>query len=163
MIKKILIALAIILVLIQFIRPAKNNLGGVQYSMPTRYSVPQEVNAILKPACLDCHSNVTKYPWYAEIQPAAWWLANHVNEGKEHLNLSEFTNRSIAYQHHKFEEIVEMVQEKEMPLPSYTWFGLHPDAKLTDAQRQTLITWAQAQMALIAANYPADSLVLKRR
>ncbi len=163
MIKKILIALAIVLVLIQFIRPAKNSAGGVANSMPNRYNVPPEVNSILKSACLDCHSNVTRYPWYAEIQPAAWWLANHVKEGKEKLNFSEFTNRRIAYQHHKFEEIAEMVKEKEMPLPSYTWFGLHPDAKLTDAERETLIIWAQSQMAMIAAKYPADSLVMKRR
>lgn len=163
MIKKILIALGIVLVLIQFIRPSKNNAGGVAYSMPTRYNVPPEVNAILKPACLDCHSNVTRYPWYAEVQPAAWWLANHVKEGKKHLNLTEFTNRSIAYQNHKFEEIAEMVREKEMPLPSYTWFGLHPDANLTDEQRETLIIWAQSQMAMIAARYPADSLVMRRK
>ena len=56
-----------------------------------------------------------------------------------------------------------MVKEKEMPLPSYTWFGLHPDAKLTDAERETLIIWAQSQMAMIAAKYPADSLVMRRK
>ncbi len=161
MIKKILIALAIILVLIQFIRPAKNNAGGVQYSLPLKYKVPREVSEIIKGACLDCHSNVTRYPWYAEVQPAAWWLANHVKEGKKNLNLSEFTNHSIAYQNHKFEEIIEVIQEEEMPLPSYTWFGSHPEANLTAEQRETLVIWAQSQMAMIAEGYPADSLVMK--
>jgi len=163
MIKKMLIALAIVFVLIQFVRPAKNNAGGVAHSLPMKYGVPPDVNVIIKPACLDCHSNNTKYPWYSQVQPIAWWMANHVNEGKKHLNMSEFTNRRIAYQHHKFEEIVEMVRKKEMPLPSYTWFGLHPKADLTDEQREILIAWAEAQMEMIASNYPADSLVMKRK
>lgn len=163
MIKKILIALAIVLVLIQFVRPEKNISGDNTYAIQTAYNVPPEVSTLLDGACNDCHSNTTKYPWYANVQPAAWWLANHVNEGKEHLNFSEFTNRRIAVQNHKLDEVVEMVKEKEMPLPSYTWFGLHPEADLTDEQRATLTLWAQSQMAMIAAKYPADSLVLKRR
>ncbi len=163
MIKKILIALAIILVLIQFIRPAKNDAGGIKYAIYSKYNMPPEVSNLLKSSCLDCHSNITRYPWYSNIQPAAWFLANHIKEGKEKLNFSEYTNQRIAAQHHKFEEIAEMVKEKEMHLPSYTWFGFHPEAKLTDAERETLIIWAQSQMAMIAAQYPADSLVMKRR
>ncbi|MCC6726962.1 MAG: heme-binding domain-containing protein, partial [Saprospiraceae bacterium] len=51
---------------------------------------------------------------------------------------------------------------KEMPISSYTWFGLHPEAKLTDEQRSRLTAWAQANMDLLKSSYPADSLVLKR-
>ncbi len=163
MIKKILIALAIVLVLIQFVRPEKNLSGDNTYAIETKYNVPPEVATLLEGACNDCHSNTTRYPWYANVQPAAWWLANHVKEGKQHLNFSEFTKRRIAVQNHKLEEIAEQVKEKEMPLPSYTYFGLHPDANLTDEQRATLTLWAQSQMAMIAAKYPPDSLVLKRR
>ena len=163
MIKKILIALAIVLVLIQFIRPAKNDEGGFKYAVYNKHQMPPEVSDILKRGCLDCHSNVTKYPWYSNVQPAAWFMAKHVKKGKKNLNFSEFTNHKIAYQNRKFEEIAELVEEKEMPLPSYTWFGLHPEAKLTDAERQTLIIWAQSQMAMIAAKYPADSLVVRRK
>jgi Haem-binding domain len=86
-----------------------------------------------------------------------------VKEGKAHLNFSEFTKRRIAVQNHKLEEITEMVKEKEMPLPSYTYLGLHPEANLTDEQRATITLWAQSQMAMLAAKYPADSLVLRRR
>ncbi len=163
MIKKFLIALAILFVLIQFVRPEKNLSGDNTHAISTKYNVPPEVSTILEVACNDCHTNTTRYPWYANVQPAAWWLANHVKEGKQHLNLSEFTKRRIAVQNHKLEEVIEMVKEKEMPLPSYTWFGLHADANLTDEQRATLTQWAQAQMELIAAQYPADSLVMKRR
>ena len=121
------------------------------------------MSTILNGACNDCHSNKTEYPWYANVQPVAWWLAGHVNDGKRHLNFSAFTNRPLAYQNHKFEEIVEMVKEKEMPLPSYTWMGLHPDANLTDEDRNEIINWAGAQMDTLKKNYPPDSLVMRRR
>lgn len=163
MMKKILIGLAVALVVIQFFRPEKNNSGDRTHSIATKYDMPDEVTSIMKEACFDCHSNTTRYPWYAEIQPTAWWLASHVREGKKHLNFDAFTHRKIAWQNHKLEETIEMVKEKSMPIPSYTWLGLHPEAKLSDAQRQTLTAWAQTQMDKLAAEYPADSLVMKRR
>jgi len=163
MIKKILLGLLAALVIIQFIRPEKNDSNDQQNHVSTKYEVPAEVATILKGACDDCHSNKTEYPWYANVQPAAWWLSGHIEDGKRHLNFSNFTTRPIAVQNHKFEEVIELVENKEMPLPSYTWLGLHPEAKLTDAQRQTLVNWAKAQMDTLQANYPADSLVMKRR
>ena len=162
MLKKIIIALAILFVAIQFIRPAKNLSGDKQYAVETKYNVPTDVANLMAVACNDCHTNTTKYPWYSNVQPAAWWLANHVKEGKEHLNFDAFTHRRIAWQNHKFEETIEMVKEKEMPLKSYTWFGLHPEADLTDEQRNLIINWAQAQMDTLAAQYPADSLIMRR-
>jgi hypothetical protein len=90
-------------------------------------------------------------------------MSNHVNEGKRELNLSEFTKRPLAVQNHKFEETIEMVKEGEMPLPSYTWLGLHGDANLTDEQKLLITEWAQAQMDYLKATYPPDSLVRKRR
>ncbi len=162
MLKKILLGLAAVLVIIQFFRPEKNESNDQQFHVSTKYEVPDEVATILKNACDNCHSNKTEYPWYANVQPVAWWLANHVEEGKQHLNFSNFTSRRIAIQNHKFEETIEMVEEKEMPLPSYTWMGLHPEAKLTDTQRETLVNWAKAQMDTLKANYPADSLILRR-
>ncbi|MDX1942068.1 MAG: heme-binding domain-containing protein [Saprospiraceae bacterium] len=161
--KIILIVLILALVGIQFVRPAKNTSNVKTYDVATKYPVPTEVANILDVACNDCHTNLTKYPWYASVQPVAWFLNDHVVDGKRHLNFSEFTNRPIAVQNHKFEEVIEMVKEKEMPLPSYTWLGLHSDAKLSDAQRETLINWAQTQMDSLKAQYPADSLVLRRR
>ena len=160
--KKILLALLAALVVIQFFRPEKNDSNNQLYHISKKYEVPADVAAILKDGCDDCHSNKTEYPWYANIQPVAWWLAGHVNEGKKHLNFSDFTSRKIAIQNHKLEETIEMVEEKEMPLKSYTWLGLHSKANLSDAQRQTLINWAKAQMDTLKAQYPADSLVLKR-
>ncbi|MCB0524105.1 MAG: heme-binding domain-containing protein, partial [Saprospiraceae bacterium] len=112
-------------------------------------------------ACMDCHSNNTRYPWYAEIQPVGLWLAGHVKGGKQHLNFSEFTNRRVAYQNHKFEEIIEMVRDGEMPMKSYTW--THADARLTQEQKNLICDWSQAMRDSLAQQYPADSLVMRRR
>ena len=163
MLKKILIGLLVVLVLIQFFRPEKNNSNDLSHDVSTKYKVPEEVSHILRVACNDCHTNKTNYPWYAQIQPVAWWLNDHVTEGKEHLNFSSFTQLPIAVQNHKFEEVIEVIDENEMPLESYTYLGLHPEAKLTEDQKTTLKNWAREQMDLLKQTYPADSLVMKRR
>jgi hypothetical protein len=163
MLKKILLALVAILIIIQFFRPERNLSDDKTYHVATKYAVPENVSIILQGACNDCHTNKTEYPWYSNVQPVAWWMANHVNDGKRHLNLSAFTNRPIAYQNHKLEEIVEQVKEKEMPLPSYTWLGLHPQADLSEEERVAIVSWASAQMDTLKKNYPPDSLVMKRR
>ncbi len=152
-----------VLVLAQFIKPEKNLSDEKSHSFTTKYQVPAEVDKLISNACSNCHSNKTEYPWYANIQPVASWLAHHVDEGKHELNFSEFTKLPIAVQNHKFDEIIETVEKHEMPLPSYTYFGLHPEAKLSDAERSTLINWAKAQMDYLKTQYPADSLILKRR
>jgi len=163
MLKKILIGLLVVLVLIQFFRPEKNNSNDLSHDVSTKYKVPEEVSHTLRVACNDCHTNKTNYPWYAQIQPVAWWLNDHVTEGKEHLNFSSFTQLPIAVQNHKFEEVIEVIDENEMPLESYTYLGLHPEAKLTEDQKTALKTWAREQMDLLKQTYPADSLVMKRR
>lgn len=161
--KKILLGLVTMLVIIQFIRPEKNVSGENSKDVRNKYPVPQEVEGILNVACNDCHSNKTVYPWYSNVQPVAWFLNSHVVEGKGHLNFSTFLSRNIAFQNHKFEEIIEMVDEKEMPLPSYTYLGLHAEANLTDDQRKIITTWAKTQMDTLKAQYPPDSLIMKRR
>lgn len=163
MLKKLFIGLLVALVFIQFIKPEKNISDDNTYHISTKYAVPDDVNKILKVACNDCHTNKTEYPWYTNIQPFAWFLDYHIVDGKKHYNLSTFTKMPIAVQNHKLEETIETVEEKEMPLPSYTNFGLHKEANLTDEQRRTLIRWAKAQMDTLKANYPTDSLKMKPR
>ena len=161
--KKFLIGLGLLLLIIQFIRPDKNELNDLTYDISTKYEVPGDVNHLMQVSCNDCHSNKTEYPWYANVQPVAWWLNHHVVDGKKHLNFSEFTKKPLFVQNHKLEEIMEMVEEKEMPLPSYTYFGLHPEANLTDAQRTMISDWAKAPMTYLRETYPADSLVFPKR
>jgi Haem-binding domain len=160
--KKILLVILVILIGIQFIRPAKNQSTEVLTSDITNvYAVPQDVSEILKKSCYDCHSNNTVYPWYFNIQPVAWWLNNHIEEGKNELNFSEFGSYRIARQYHKFDGIIEQVKKGDMPLGSYTL--IHTYAKLSDAQKQTLINWCQNIRDTMKAKYPADSLVMKKR
>jgi hypothetical protein len=150
------------LLIIQFIRPTPNQSAGPQVNyMGTKHEMPANVKTILDKACMDCHSNNTRYPWYASMQPIAWWLADHVKDGKKHLNFDEYTQRSLRYQYHKMEETVEMVKEEEMPLPSYTW--THTDARLTYEERVAITGWAQAVMKNMEAKYPMDSLVKKSK
>ena len=163
MLKKIVIGLGVVLLLIQFVKPAKNDSNDTTFALSNKYEVPQDVGHLLEVSCNDCHSNKTEYPWYSNIQPVAWWLNNHVTDGKRHLNFSNFTKLPLAIQNHKFEEIVEMVDEQEMPIPSYTYFGLHPEADLSKEQQEKIMAWAKNQMAYLKANYPADSLVRKPR
>jgi len=163
MFKKIALGLLAILVIIQLFRPEKNLSDDQTHNIALKYPVSGEVKEILRVACDDCHSNKTAYPWYANIQPVAWFLDNHVQEGKRELNFSTFTKLPAAVQNHKFDEIIEMVDEKEMPLKSYTFFGLHQKANLTDQQRQLFINWAKQQMTMLKNEYPADSLKMKRR
>ena len=140
--KKILIALLVVFVIAQFFGPEKNE--GDLTSMDAFYAETNpspEVKKILEVSCIDCHSDVTKYPWYNNITPVNYWLASHVNEGKEHFNISKWEGSPTRRKDHKFEELIEMVEAKEMPLNSYTW--THTEAKLTDNQIKALVDWAK--------------------
>lgn len=161
MFKKILLFLLLALVVIQFIHPSKNKAEGEQTAyIGNIYPIPEDVKAILHKACNDCHSNNTIYPWYSKVQPVDWWLDNHIKEGKNHLNLDEYTNRNLRYQYHKLEEIAEQVRKGEMPLDSYTW--IHKDAILTQTEKNALIGWADAIRDSMKLKYPVDSLTRKR-
>jgi len=158
--KRILIVLLAVFVIIQFFRPKKNISEGVSpHDISTRYPVPDSIQAILKVACNDCHSNNTRYPWYAEIQPVAWWLDNHIKDGKRGLNFSEFTSYRIKKQFHRLDDINELVKKNDMPLSSYTI--IHKDAVLTDAQKRAIGNWTQVLKDTIRAHYPPDSLLSK--
>lgn len=160
--KKIGLALLGVLVVIQFIHPQKNQLPvDPEQQLVSRYQIPDSVNAILQKACMDCHSNNTRYPWYASLQPVAWWLDEHVRDGKKHLNFDEYTHRSLRYQFHKMDETIEMVKEEEMPLPSYTW--THSEARLTKEERIAITRWAQSIMDTMKQRYPIDSLIKPRK
>ena len=162
MLKKIGWTLLISLLVIQFIRPAKNQTSAPQLNaIQTAFDVPENVSVILKKACYDCHSNNTQYPWYANIQPVYWWLNDHIEEGKGHLNFDEYTNKRLRYQYHKMEELIEEVKEGEMPLNSYTW--THTDARLTSAEKATLAGWAQQVMDTLKAHHPIDSLIRPKK
>jgi Haem-binding domain len=161
--KKVLIVILVILVLIQFYRPEKNLSGDRTNEISKKYPMPENLRPIFAKACNDCHSNKTNYPWYSNIQPFGWWLNNHVVDGKRHLNFDDFLKMPIARQNEKLEEVGKETEEKGMPIPSYTWLGLHSGADLSSEERDIIINWSHAQTDSLKAHYPADSLVVKRR
>ncbi|RYZ24352.1 MAG: cytochrome C [Chitinophagaceae bacterium] len=151
--KRILLALLALLVIIQFIRPERNESAGPQAgSVLNTYPASPQVTAILEKACFDCHSNNTRYPWYSNIQPFGWWLQHHVDEGKRALNFDEFRGYNARRQVKKMEETIEQVKKGEMPLDSYTW--IHKDAKLTDGERRALSAWADSVAKAVSWQRP---------
>lgn len=149
--------LLIALVVIQFFRPEKNLQKGISTThFSTKYHLPDDVNVILDKACYDCHSNNSRYPWYFNIQPIGMWMDDHIKEGKQGLNFSEYTNKRLRYQYHKMEELIEVIDEDAMPIDSYTW--THKDAILTSEEKSKLKNWAQSIMDTLEAQYPIDSL-----
>jgi hypothetical protein len=161
MIKKIFIGLIILIAALQFIPKKLDNrdVSKTANAIDSIYPVPQPVMAILKNSCYDCHSDNTNYPWYASVQPLSMWISHHINEGKNELNFSAFGSYSIAKQFHKLHEISEQVEEKEMPLASYTF--IHTEAKLSEDQRQLLLQWSQELQVQFKKSYPEDSLKSK--
>ena len=149
--KKILIGLLGVFIIIQFIKPDKNQSDVVTPNdIFANFQSENSTKQLIRNACYDCHSNNTVYPWYAEIQPLAWWLADHVKEGKSELNFSEFATYKPKKADHKLEEVIEMIQEGEMPLKSYTL--IHDNAKLSDGQKKAIITWAEGLRSQIQPN-----------
>jgi Haem-binding domain len=149
------------LVIMQFIPVKKNNSNDVTKDITTAFPVPAEVLTIMKTSCYDCHSNNTVYPWYNAIQPVAFYLAHHVDEGQHEVNFNEFASYKPRRQYKKFNEIIEQIEEGEMPMWSYT--AIHRETALNDTQKSLMINWAKAMKDTLAAHYPMDSLVLKKR
>jgi hypothetical protein len=134
--------------------PAENHISKV-------FSVPVDVQNILEKSCNDCHSNNSHYYWYMSVQPVEWWLAEHIEDGKDEINFDEFASYSLRRQFHKLKEIKEQVEEDEMPISSYTL--VHSEAKLSAEQKQTLIKWSEDIMNDLRSKYPIDSLERKRK
>jgi len=100
---------------------------------------PDAVFSILKNACYDCHSNHTRYPWYAHLQPVGWWLQNHVESGRSELNFSEFGKWNKSEQIEVLDHCAHLIEKGKMPLGSY--LPMHPEARLTAEQKTLLINW----------------------
>lgn len=139
-IKKVLLGLLVILVIIQFVQPARNKSGQVMPNdISNMVSMPVEVQGVLKKACYDCHSNNTNYPWYASLQPMNWFLSNHIQSGKAELNFNEFGSYSPRRQQSKLRAIENSLKDGSMPLSSYML--IHRNAILSEAEKSLLMNW----------------------
>lgn len=132
--------LLLVFILIQFVRPAHNENGQASADQIGKvYAVPENVIALLKASCYDCHSNNTHHPWYAQIQPGGWWLASHIKKGKSELNFDEFGEYSKRRQESKLKAIANSIEDGTMPLRSYTL--MHTKARLSKDEKMRIINW----------------------
>lgn len=131
------IVVAVVLA-IQFI-PVERNVSTVQpgQSFEKTEKVPANVAAILKVSCYDCHSNNSRYPWYSELQPGAWFMAQHIKKGRDELNFDEFNNYSKRRKKAKIKSIISQIEKDEMPLRSYRM--MHGNARLSADEKKELL------------------------
>jgi hypothetical protein len=149
--KKIIIVLVVLLILIQFSKPARNISSGLQpNAIEQHFNVPEKVQSVLKTACYDCHSNNTRYPWYNNVQPVEWWLASHINDGKKHLNFDEFNLYPADKKKKKLSQIKKTIEKHEMPLASYTL--VHTDARLSVDQKELILDWVRTLESALESN-----------
>lgn len=131
--RAILLVLLIGFVAIQFVPVDRTNPAVVE-----TFAGDPELMAVLRRSCWDCHSNETVWPWYSYIAPMSWLIADHVHEGREALNFSDWDESDLDDVR---EESNKEVQKAKMPMPSY--LILHSDAKLSDADKQVFERWAK--------------------
>lgn len=149
--KIIVIGLAILFVLAQFVRPDLSRpsiVPGQQLEATTE--VPGHIAAVLERSCNDCHTNKTDFPWYSQITPVSWWLKDHVDHGREELNFSVWNTYNRDRKVRKLEEVCEQIETREMPLPSYTW--AHWDAPLAADEIRAICDWTNAETTRLEAS-----------
>ncbi|MBL8861472.1 MAG: heme-binding domain-containing protein [Planctomycetes bacterium] len=139
------VVLFLAFVVIQFVPVSRTNPPAT-----APLEAPAEVAAVLRRACYDCHSNETVWPWYAYVAPVSWLVVRDTDEGREHLNFSTWGTLKPKARASKAAEVVEEIEEGEMPLAPYLW--LHPEARLAAAELELLRRWsdevaAQSQAA----------------
>lgn len=143
---------AAVLVVIQFLGPARTNSPVTEsHTLRSRVQIPPRVGDILNRACMDCHSQETRWPWYSRVAPVRWWLVGHVNGGRKELNLSEWTQYSSGYAAATLGSMAEAARRDLMPPESYQI--LHPGAKLSAEEKKVFCDWAQAEKRRLQDGY----------
>ncbi len=135
-VKIIAIILLVAFVGIQFIPTTRNQSDTVPSTdFMLVNNVPETIQKKLQVSCYDCHSNNTQYPWYNKIQPVAWFLEDHIKEGKAELNFNEWDSLSSRRKASKLRSIIKQIENGEMPLDSYTL--IHSDANLQKLKQKS--------------------------
>lgn len=152
--KKVLRIVAVVVALLlagaQFVRPSRLNPPVAEGSaLEHHVTVTPEAGAVLERACMDCHSNRTVWPWYSNVAPVSWFVADHVNHGRSHLNFSDWSRYDARESAEMLEQVCREAKSGQMPLDSYVM--LHPDAKLTTEDVRTLCDWAAREGGRLAA------------
>ena len=151
--KWIFVVLVVVFALLQLTNLGRTNpavAAGHDFFSGTN-APPAEISTMLRNACYDCHSYETRLPWYGHVAPVSWWLANHVLEGRQHLNFSHWPHDDPRRAAKWFRRIADTVDSGDMPLPGYD--RMHPAARLDAVQRSNLVEWAQSEASRLR---PAD-------
>jgi hypothetical protein len=141
-VKFILLALVVIFIAIQFV-PDKmpDNKPVDERDIMYGTLVNENITSIIKTSCYDCHSNQTQFPWYAKMAPSSWLLADHINQGKSHMNFSEWEDYSKREKIGLLEDIKGEIESGEMPLKSYLL--IHHDARLDSVEISAMVKWTE--------------------
>ena len=133
----------------QVFRPAQTNpVADPSLALESHLPVEPNVAAILYRSCADCHSNKTRWPWYANVAPVSWFVIDHVNDGRSQMNFSEWGSYPKDEQHNLLRGICSLSKSGEMPLSSYT--PMHRDSKLTGQDLSVLCEWVnRSQLRLL--------------
>jgi len=134
--KKLGIGLLMIFVGLQFVPAARTD--PPERDQP---AAPAEVREILRRACYDCHSNETRWPWYARLAPASFLIGHDVKDGRKELNFSFWDHYETRRKTRKLKELAEQVEKNKMP--QWYYVALHPEAKLSADDRELIIKWAR--------------------
>lgn len=130
------LTLAAVFAAMQAVRPERNNPAvKPELTLAAQYEVPPRVLRILERACIDCHSCRTRWPWYSHVAPASWMLADHVKDGRRHMNLDDF------HEEMSVKDICQEIRVGSMPMKGYLL--LHPEAKLTGEEIQAVCAWTR--------------------
>jgi hypothetical protein len=125
------VALAVLIQLVPYGRSHTNPPGhGIAWDSP-------RTEQLMREACMDCHSNETRWPWYSNVAPVSWLVQNDVDEGRAELNLS---NGDAPV-----DDMIEAVREGWMPPWQYK--PAHPGARLSAAEKRDLIRGLSATFA----------------
>ena len=124
---------------------ALSQLVPVEWSNPpveAEVPAPPAVREILERSCYDCHSHATRWPWYAWVAPASWLVVHDAHHAREHLNFSAWNRYDAKKRREKLDELWKEVEKGEMPL--WYYLPLHPQARLSEADKAALRDWALA-------------------
>jgi hypothetical protein len=141
----ILASLAFVLALLQLPSNKQIDEGNKQYSAEP-FRAP-EVDARLKRACGDCHSNQTNWPWYSHVAPVSWWIHDHVRQAQRELNFSDWETYSAAQRSRELESICGVVSMDTMPPASYTL--MHPQARLSIQEKKAICSWTNSELGRV--------------
>jgi len=135
---------------IQLIRPARTNPVVVpSRTLEAVVPVPPQVESILQRACYDCHSDLTSWPWYSNVAPVSWFVIDHVDSGRRHVNFSEWLRRDTKdpaqYTRERFQAICKQVETRNMPLTSYLL--VHRAAGLSQNDIEMICLWTKTGLA----------------